>query len=514
MKRFMLGLAIAVGSVFLLHALLLWWVHRTVRERISSAATACGAEWVNPERTTLAVDLLGGDIRIVDLRWVRTGSPMGSMPALSGTLDSLFVVGLSYRRLYVDGIIDMDRLLIHGSDITVEFHEAATTRSTPSSIHGSSVKELDFAFLRSNVALQDSTRIASGSLAVEGRSIGFDSADFQADVLEAKLLGTRVTPFADSILTVQRIALSQSGTRLSMDSVVFGPADVRSVAAGVPIERDVIAGVVDRIVVAGIDPGSCKRGVVRARSIRIDPAVLSVARDKLNADPPFKHKPLPARLLRALPMNAGFDSVIIEAMDVSYYERVDAVRGFAHIPFDSIAAVVTNLRHIQGDTLRMIAMAQAFDHTPVRLEMRCSVGDTSDRLFVNAMVGELRFARLNNVLAPLTGVATPEGRLDTLILRMTGDDDLATAKCWMRYDRLRVDRRGRKGNVLDPVINGIMNAVVKGGRTGEKDGDGWTSYAWDRRRDRSLFNYLWAGVREGAKHSMLPQVVLDRTTNR
>lgn len=510
----MLGLAIAVGSVFLLHALLSWWVHRSVRERISSTATACGADWVEPERTTIAIDLFAGDIRIAGLHWVRSGNPMGSMPGLSGTLDSLFVVGLSYRRLYVDGIIDVDRLTIHGSGITVEFHEGATTRPRRSTIQGWCVEDLDLALMRSSVVLPDSTRIASESIAVEGRSIGFGSTDFQADVLEAKVLGTRASPFADSVLTVQRVTLSQGGTLLAMDSIVFGPADVRAVAEGVPMERDVLAGMVDHIVVAGIDPASCVRGVVRARSIRIDPAVLSVARDKLNKDAPFKHKPLPARLLRALPMNAGSDSVIIEAMDVSYYERVDAVRGFAHIPFDSITAVVTDLHHVTGDTLRLNATAQAFDHTPVRLEMHCSVGDTTDRIVVNAMIGELRFARLNNVLAPLTGVATPEGRLDTLILRMTGDDALATAKCWMRYDGLRVDRRARRGNVLDPVIDGIMNAVVKGGRTGEKDDEGWTSYAWDRRRDRSLFNYLWAGVREGAKHSMLPQVVLDRTTNR
>ena len=101
-----------------------------------------------------------------------------------------------------------------------------------------------------------------------------------------------------------------------------------------------------------------------------------------------------------------------------------------------------------------------------------------------------------------------------MILRMNGRDRQANARCWMRYDGLKLDRRMDKNRALDPVFNGLLNAVVKRGRTGEKDGQGWQSYAWDRRRDRALFNYLWAGVREGAKTSMLPKAVVDQVSKK
>jgi hypothetical protein len=82
----------------------------------------------------------------------------------------------------------------------------------------------------------------------------------------------------------------------------------------------------------------------------------------------------------------------------------------------------------------------------------------------------------------------------------------------MRYDGLKLGRHVNKNKLLDPVVNGLLNVVVKRGRTGEKEGDGWRAYAWQRQQDRSLFNYLWSGVREGAKASMLTGAVLKQAS--
>lgn len=255
-------------------------------------------------------------------------------------------------------------------------------------------------------------------------------------------------------------------------------------------------------------------GVLTIRAVQLGPTDLIVARDKVLTDPPFQHKPLPARSLRAMPLGAGADSLIVESLQVDYHERVDVARGFAHIAFDSIAGVLTGLHNVPEDTMRLMASGLVFGRTPVVLDLHSHIGDSSDHFVAEARVGRLAFAQLTNALAPLTGVATPAGRLDTLILRMNGRDARATARCWMRYDGLKLDRRGQKNKALDPVLNGLLNVIVKRGRTGEKDGEGWEDYAWDRRRDRSVFNYLWAGVREGAKTSMLPKAVVDQVSKR
>ena len=88
----------------------------------------------------------------------------------------------------------------------------------------------------------------------------------------------------------------------------------------------------------------------------------------------------------------------------------------------------------------------------------------------------------------------------------------------MRYDGLRLDVRSSKAKkeqaLFDPVFDALLNAVVRRDRMGRRKGDGWVNYTWERRRDRAVFNYLWAGVREGAKASMLPGVVLDITSNK
>ncbi|MGV3638454.1 MAG: hypothetical protein ACO1NQ_12510 [Flavobacteriales bacterium] len=514
LKRFAVALALGVGAAFLLHALLLWWIDHTIRKRIQDTAHDSGAEWFEPERTTIIADPFAGDLHVHHVKWVSEGPSRAGAPRISGTLDSLVIRGLSYHHLLFGGGVQLNELLIHAADLDIALQAVADRGAKRSSIRDLRCTTMRILLQRSSVQLADSTRITTRTLTSTASSFQYGDTLFSADRLDAEIIGVQVAPFADSTLQVDRITVGEGGTRLAIEGVRFGTHDVRRGAVNLPLERDVISGAVERIIVSGIDPGACRRGVPRARSIRILTGQVAVARDKYRPDPPFKHKPLPARMLRAMPLASGVDSVVVEGLDVSYHEQVDPQRGFAHIPFAKITAVLTEVRHGPTDTLRLDASALVFDRTPVRLHLLAAVGDSSDRNVVDAAVGDLRFARLNDVLAPLTGVALPEGRMDTLILRMTGGDTHASAKCWMRYEGLRVDRRNGKSKVLDPVLNGILNAVVKRARTGDKAGDGWTSYSWQRRRDRSLFNYLWSGVREGAKHSMLPQVVVDQVTKR
>lgn len=517
-KRLLIILAVVCGCGTVLHASLHWWLQHTVRSRIADLASRHGADWMKPEATIIELDLWSRSARLENLEWQSRDVYNSAVTRITGRIDSLIVNGVGLRKLLFGDGIEVESVFLNVGWLNITLPTDTSERVAMERVPA--LFACNHLLLRSgpfSITQADSTTTKVERSLVDGRALLYELGDSitpNVDLaeLDAVLAGITRTPFADSTLFVDTLAFHGSGGTLEVAGIRFGVQDVVRTAKTLPVERDVIAGFVERITISGFDLTRTIEGTPLCSTIRIGRASLQVARDKVLRDPAFVHRTLPARMVRALPHGAGVDSIMLEHLDVVYYERVDAERGFARIPFDSITAVVKEVHHSATDTIELRASAIVLGRTPVRLLLRSAIADSADLIDVDASVGPLAFAVLNPVLAPLTGIATPEGRLDTLILRMKGSDRRATARCWMRYDGLKLDRRANKNKALDPVLNGLLNVVVKRKRTGEKDGDGWRSYAWERRRDRALFNYLWSGVREGAKASMLPEAVLKTTS--
>lgn len=519
-KRLSIALVFVLGACVVLYLALNWWAHRTVRQRISEVAVRYGSEWVKPDAAVIVLDLWNRSAHVYGLEWTPLATRDSALLCIDGRIDSLILEGVGVRGLIAGEAFHIDALSIVLDRLNVSF--PVPTEEADASTGGLSLLTCGSLGLRSGpVSIARShhgtTRVMAAM--VQGGSL---SCTLQQDAppivafeeFDALLTGIQRTPFADSVLFVDTIALRGVAGTVHLAGVRFGVQDVQHLAQRSRHERDVIAGSVERLDVTGFDLERAIQGVPICSTVSLGSASLKVARDKVLPDPAYQYKPLPARLIRELPLGAGADSLILEDLDVVYFERVDVDRGFARIPFDSIVGVMSGLRHSTRDTMMLQASARVMGRTPVALSLRAAVGDTTDRVEVEASVGRLAFAALNPVLGPLTGVGTPAGHLDTLILRMHGGDRHASARCWMRYDGLKLDRRANKNKALDPVLGTLLNAVVKRKRTGEREGDGWRSYSWQRRRDRALFNYLWSGVREGAKTSMLPQAVLKQVGSR
>ena len=520
--RVLFVLSLVLLTAWAAFAALGWWAGHALRDRIREAAGSYGANWVDEDGCEFQLDLWSGDLLVTGLRWEPGEARSHSGTAVSGVLDTLRINGLSYRALFLQRRLRMDALCIRATGLMLQQERSDPLRAhrRRSRLEGIEVADLQLNVGPSTARTKDSIIVRVEDLSLAGSGIVFDVRDTSLTLngCDARLIHLRVDPFVDSTLAVERVDLNNAAQRLELSGIHFGPKDASVPAKALAQERDVVAGSFQRIVINGIDLRAVMRGAPHACSVRVGPAELTVARDKSRPDPAFRHKPLPQRLLRSSPIGSGFDSLIIEQLSVHYHERVDPARGFAFIPFDGIQGVLTNVHHRPTDSLRVKAEGFVFGRTPLSLDLGGLIGDTTDQLAIQAHVGHLPFPALNRVLQPLTGVATPEGRLDTLILRMRGGDRTASASCWMRYDGLRLDVRSSKAKkeqaLFDPVFDALLNAVVRRDRMGRRKGDGWVNYTWERRRDRAVFNYLWAGVREGAKASMLPGVVLDITSNK
>lgn len=505
-----------IGIIALVLGALLWiaqiYAEDAVRNQLREKIHTVGAVWVDQDSTDIDVNLFLGNASLGSLKLIALDSAMNSL-RISGHFQLIEVNGLSYWKLLFSGNFFADKLQVVGNSICIEFPEDSTGQAEdPSSSILSSLGSLKLDI--NDLMLVSPAGIHSelGALYGTGKDLRFERSagaapSFKFENCDLVLLQAVIEPVADSSLNVEILEWDMRQGTLMVRGLSFGVRDVMAVAPTVGIERDVIAGDVEVMNFTGVDVQAILEGRFEADVLHLADAQIRVARDKVLGDPSFSFKPLPARLIREFPEGSGIDTVIVDELDVDYFERVDAARGFGHIPFRSIQGELLHLRNTSDAVLTLKATANIFEGTPVAMELSSAVHDTTDAVEVKAFIGELSFATLRKAIAPLTGVALPEGDLDTLIMYMSGRDRTADARIWMAYEELKVERKDKKKRLFDPVVDLFLNAAVKSERSNEEEGEGWTSYTVERRRDRSVFNYLWSGVREGAKESMVSETV-------
>ncbi len=505
-----------LGISALVLGALLWlaqiYAEDAVRNQLRLNIHTAGAEWVEQDSTQINVNLLRGNVSVGPLILMPSDTTEVGM-RISGVFQLIQVKGLSYRKLLFGGDFFADELQVVGNSICIELPEDSTVQGAkPSSAISSSLGSVKLDIKDLMLVSPDGIHSELGALYGTGKGLRFErqvgaSPSLKFENCDLVLLQAVIEPLADSSLNVEILEWDLEQGTLMVRGLSFGVSDVKAIAPTVGIERDVIAGDVEEMHFTGVDVQAMLEGRFEASTLHLADAQIRVARDKLLRDPAFKFKPLPARLIREFPEGSGIDTIIVTDLDVDYYERVDAERGFGHIPFRSIQGELHNLRNTADAVLTLQATANIFDGTPVAMELSSALHDTTDAMQVKAFIGELSFATLRKAIAPLTGVAIPEGDLDTLIMYMSGRDRTADARIWMAYEELKVERKDKKKGLFDPVVNLLMNAAVKSDRSNEEEVEGWTSYTVERRRDRSVFNYLWSGVREGAKESMVSETV-------
>ena len=78
----------------------------------------------------------------------------------------------------------------------------------------------------------------------------------------------------------------------------------------------------------------------------------------------------------------------------------------------------------------------------------------------------------------------------------------------MVYDGIKLSGGGmEKDRTLGKLFSVAINALVRNNSSGAQGKERVGTFAFERQRDRSIFNYLWSGLREGSKSMLLPKVM-------
>ena len=480
----------------------------------------------------VGIELLPGDITWSDLRIEQqidsadTSWTYGRQVLIAGTVGNVSVKGLSIWKLLMKKTIDVSSLVINGADLQLITSDRAS--------HGmDDQQERNGAKNLVNSIRLDSLRVDKSSL--QWRNVRPDrpSAELKQFTLQADGLQSELPhgkkPFSlsfssasaslDSIhagipplydLRIARIHLAHPDSVLFMNGVALtsrkGPQEYGQVLR---YETDLTTFTSDSIGFRDLDLSALlNERSLRAGELRISGTDVLDFRDKTMPDGPFKHKPMPARLLRSMPFTVCLDSLVVERLNVVYFEKDTITTQFGKLDFANINSVTHGICTVHPDEkpeVHLVATAKVYGNAPVHFDFRTAVFDSSDHFSVKAKIGPLPFTVFNAMTNDLLLVRTTGGTIGGIDYTFDANENRGHGRVDIEYADLKVSIAKRDGSRDKNVLKSfLVNQLIRSKNLREGGNFRHGDFTVERLKDRQIFNYLWIGLREGMMETVLP----------
>lgn len=238
--------------------------------------------------------------------------------------------------------------------------------------------------------------------------------------------------------------------------------------------------------------------------VSINEADLSLYRNKLLPDD-TRIKPLYSKSLRELEVKLSVDSVKVTNSKIVYEEKVLEDRPAGELNFTGVDATIVNISNINMDSenfqeTKVEAEALFMGETPVNLNLRFDISEESDTFYVDGMLGEIRAAAINPFVKPAMGIET-EGTIESLYYNFRGNDYEATGDMQLSYRDFKVSILKDGEEEEKSFLSGIVNLILKNDRVNEDVEQ--ENIQVERDRTKSIWNFLWLAIREGALKTFL-----------
>lgn len=233
--------------------------------------------------------------------------------------------------------------------------------------------------------------------------------------------------------------------------------------------------------------------IIDAGTLTADEAVITDFRDRRLPLQKGVIKPLPVNLLKKVPVKLSVGSIAINNAYIEYAELNNKTNQTGVVRLSRVNAKATHVRnydHRPGDSLYITAGAYLMDSAAIQLYVTESYCDSLGSFLLSGGVGPANAGILNPVLLPLASVKLESGRLDTLSMRVTGDEYTASGEMKMLYHNLKIkflsNKAGARKNSYRGFASFLANTFVIKNNNRVRTGD----IFFQRIRDKSALNYL------------------------
>ncbi len=264
----------------------------------------------------------------------------------------------------------------------------------------------------------------------------------------------------------------------------------------IPYEKDHITLDVNRISLDSLDVGMRNDSMyIRNSNMTVHKGILNIYRNKLLADDP-NTIPLYSQLLRQAPILLNFQKVFVENSEIMYEERARAEGGPAVIRFAAVNGEINNLHNLRelSSQPKITANGDFMRGTPVNIEWTFPVFDPSDSFQISGRFGHLEGEALDAFLVPSLNIRM-RGALDHAFFNFYGNDDGLQGDFRMEYEDFKIELLTKRKHNKKGFLSSLANLLVDNKQ--EPDEEESRDVQVERDKNRSFWNFIWQGLREG-----------------
>lgn len=511
-----------------------------VRSRLRKTVIEAAGPGHHVDIGRVRTNLFRGDIEVSDI--VLRHDPAMTDSLLAGhrnglvalNAEKVVVNGLSYLELFRHGIVKVRHLEVEGPAI---HHVFLPGNDDPAPGNDAAKEPLPLIVIDSLIvrnATGSSTDLSGirssahiGRLDIHLGRAGLSAGGHRRTRLtaEAARIGIHSVEVAFPPLYDLRIGEMElhhpSGSASAMEVRLAPRRDEHGYQTLVPYETDLFRAGVDTLLMEGLDvAGFLANNSLNLRLMRLKGAMLEVFRDKTMPDAPWTHKPLPASAIARIGMSLAVDTMEVHGGQVTYHERDTMGPGYGEIGFTALRATITgldnrsNASQAKEAVLRVHANALVYGNSTVRLDYSAPLASPNDRFSMSLYLNSIPFTLFNKMTDRLLRVEATDGHIHTLTMHMHGDDRGGKGTVDLEYEALRIaiHRQGGSG-AKGRVIGLLANTAVRKNNLRSRNNYRQGTFSIDRRRDRSLFNFLWHAVKAGSMDTVVPGILRKSVNN-
>jgi len=431
-------------------------------------------------------------------------------------IGTLSVRGLDLWQLYRYSRIRVDKVLIDKPDVIMyhtkkkyniaddvqrPFHQVIHTEKLEitggtfkmlDSLHNPKIRASNVGFSLTNIKVD--SMIVKENIPVRYRDYNFtcDSLYYNAGLYYNIEVGN--IKATDTSLVAGNFRLVPKQTRKQFSNMLPKELDQFNINAG-------------SIAVNNADWGFVRDTLyVHTSRMVLDKVHANIYRSKEPKDDPVRKK-LYSEMLRNLGFDLKAEKILFKNTTIEYEEQLNFSKPAAKVTFSKFYATVSKVYSPVGKDklpnttidVQCLFMKEA----PLKVNWSFNTMDTSDSFTIVGHLQNLSSETVNPVSKPLMN-ATTSGNLKDIQFTFNGNRERASGTFAIEYDDLKVNIYKKDGKKKNKLVSAVGNLLVK---NDSNDRLKKTDLQIERKKDKSVFNFLWNFVMEGLKKTILPKIV-------
>lgn len=367
------------------------------------------------------------------------------------------------------------------------------------SLQNTTLKAANVYFSLTNIKIDSTTVTENIPVRYRDYSLKCDSLFYRVNKFY-NITSDNITT-TDSTLAVTNLKYIPQQTRKQFNSMI-------------PVEKDQFAIAVDKMNIPNLDWGYYNDTLyVHTPEMILEKVNANIYRGKMPKDD-LSRKKLYSELLRTIPFDLKVDKLLLKNSTVVYEEQLEYSRPAAKVSFSKLYATLNNIyspvRKTKLPNTTIDVQCMFMRSAPLKVSWSFNTMDTSDSFTIIGHLQNIKSEEIDPVTKPLMN-ATTSGKLDEVKFTFHGNRERGKGTFAINYDNLKVDIYKKDGKKRNDLVSAIGNLFVK---DDTEDKLKKADIEVDRKKDKSVFNFLWRFVEQGLKQTVLPETVAKIATKK